>query len=347
MTTVTDSSGRYTLDLTSVIGTGVPSGTITATAKNAAGPIVASGVSTFPIGPGRPNIDIALELTGAAHPGCVVCDYFPQTQYEVAFRDYFDRRGGVSTFGYPISRLFLFQGFPTQIFQRAVLQQWPDGSIHLLNLLDPGFMPFSSFNEAIIPPYDPDFVAHAPSPGSAGYAAQVIAFINANVLNDFAGQPADFRQTFFATVTAAAAFPLIPPPAYCQKHGLPPSSCKQPPGYGDLSLLPGFDLEIWGVPTSAAMVDPNNSQFVYQRFQRGVMHYQGSFGVTEGLLLGQYFKSILTGQYLPPDLAQEAANSRYLRQYCPTRPYWICRPDVLAPATTDMTGAFEPEAPSP
>lgn len=93
------------------------------------------------------------------------------------------------------------------------------------------------------------------------------------------------------------------------------------------------------------MLDPQNNQFVYQRFQRGIMHFQGNLGVTEGLLLGQYFKSILTGQNLPPDLAQEAANSPYLDQYCPTGPHWICRPAALDPATTDLTGAFEPEAP--
>src|SRR5579883_1423407 len=188
MATTTDSSGRFILDLTSVIGTGVPNGTVTSTVKNAAGPIVASGMSSFPIGPGQRVIDIALELTGEAHPGCVVCDYFPQTQYEVVFRQYFDRRGGVSTFGYPISRLFLFQGFPTQIFQRAVLQQWPDGSIHLLNLLDPGIMAFTSFNGAVVPAFDPTVVAQAPTPGSTDYGSRILDFVAATAPDLFDGR---------------------------------------------------------------------------------------------------------------------------------------------------------------
>jgi hypothetical protein len=354
LTLTADANGNYSIDLSMTPTDPSHPYHVGAQGVNAAGQVlglpdvVAEGSITIFVPPGQTaTANIGLRMTGEPHPGCVVCDYFPQTQGEVSFGSYFDHRGGVATFGYPISRLFLFQGFPTQIFQRAVLQQWPDGSIHLLNLLDPGFLPFTSFNGAVVPAFDPSLVARAPAPGSPGYSDHVLAFVNANVPDTFAGQLVDFRSTFQNTVTAAAAFPPIPPPSYCAQHGLPPSSCVTPPGYGDPALLTGFDLEIWGVPTSHPMLDPANSSFVYQRFQRGIMHYQASLGVTEGLLLGQYFKAVLTGQGLPSDLAAEAAGSPYLDQYCPTGPHWICRPTALDPTANDLTGAFEPEPPAP
>ena len=46
---------------------------------------------------------------------------FVQTGYRIdrdSFWDYFSHRGGVATFGYPVSRDFLFQGCTSQFFQR-------------------------------------------------------------------------------------------------------------------------------------------------------------------------------------------------------------------------------------
>jgi hypothetical protein len=109
---------------------------------------------------------------------------------------------------------------------------------------------------------------------------------------------------------------------------------------GDSGLLPGFDLEMWGVPTSAPAVDPNNHNFAYVRFQRGVMMYDAGCDCTEGLLLADYLKSILTGANLPSDLAQEAEASPLLREYDPTRPGSVRDPTRLS--NTDMTDAFTP-----
>ncbi len=52
---------------------------------------------------------------------------------------------------------------------------------------------------------------------------------------------------------------------------------------GILSLL---DLEIWGAPISRPVADPNNSNFVYKRFQRGTRHARqaGQAGVFERVL---------------------------------------------------------------
>ena len=85
--------------------------------------------------------------------------------------------------------------------------------------------------------------------------------------------------------------------------------------------------------------DPGNSNFVYQRFQRGVMHFDATTGRTQGLLLADYLKAILRGRDLPADLAQAARGSKYFGQYCLSSARWLCRPADL-PAT-DLTFAFE------
>ena len=56
--------------------------------------------------------------------------YFPQTGYWIAddtIWDYFVKRGGVRTFGYPASRKFQFRGSQVQFFQRRVIQIRQDG----------------------------------------------------------------------------------------------------------------------------------------------------------------------------------------------------------------------------
>jgi hypothetical protein len=109
----------------------------------------------------------------------------------------------------------------------------------------------------------------------------------------------------------------------------------------DLAAL--INLEIWGFPTSRPAFDPANHNFVYLRFQRGIMHYDHSTGVTRGILLADWFKSLLTGWNLPPDLDAQAraGSSPYLRQYCPGQAGWLCRPTDLP--GTDLTFAFEPQ----
>ena len=71
-------------------------------------------------------------------------------------------------------------------------------------------------------------------------------------------------------------------------------------------------LEVWGAPTSKPAYDPANRNFIYQRFQRGIMHYDKACGCTQGLLLADYLKALLTGEGLPADLATQAASSPLL-----------------------------------
>ncbi len=141
-----------------------------------------------------------------------------------------------------------------------------------------------------------------------------------NTPDQFDGLPVNFEQTFDSTVSFETAFP---------------------DGKGNRAVLPGLNLELWGVPTSKPAYDPNNHDFVYQLFQRGVMHYDKKTGVTQGLLLAAYLKAILTGEELPADLDAQEQGSRLYRQYDKTRPGWIARPDQLP--DTDLTNAFERE----
>ena len=253
--------------------------------------------------------------------------YFPQTGYRVdvdQFWNYYLRRGGLPTFGYPVSRTVTFLGFRTQFFQRQIMQLWPDGSVHLLNLLDSGLMPYTTFNYSTFPGVDTQLVAQAPSPSDPNYAADAIAFVRANAPSSWNGLPVNFANTYFRTVTPAAAFP-----------GQPAASPQVQ------ALLPLIQLEVWGLPTSLPAYDPNNHGFVYLRWQRGVMMYNTACNCTEGVLFGDYFKSILMNRNLPADLAQEAAGSPYFAQYAPDQPNWVARPGQLP--NTNLTDAFVPE----
>jgi hypothetical protein len=238
--------------------------------------------------------------------------YYPQTGFRVdddTIGDYVDRRGGVAAFGYPISRTFVFQGFVVQFFQRRVVQLDPDGHARLLNLLDADLLPYTSFNFSRIPARDPALAAAAPS----------IDAVRRGAPDSHAGIPVRFYQAFLATVPSAAAFPTG----------------------GDARLVPGFALEMWGVPTSRPAFDPNNRGVVYLRWQRGVMQYDAATGRTQGVLLADYLKSVLTGTNLPADLASEARDSPFYRQYDPSVAGWVRDPVRLR--LTDLTNAFAPQ----
>ena len=100
---------------------------------------------------------------------------FPQTGYRVgddAFWTYFRRRGGVRTFGYPVSNPFTLQGFRVQIFQRAILQLQPNGSVAIANVLDEGLLPYTTINGSAFPAADPEVIRRQPQVGEPNYHAQ-------------------------------------------------------------------------------------------------------------------------------------------------------------------------------
>jgi hypothetical protein len=241
--------------------------------------------------------------------------YFSETGYRIdddAIWSYFVSRGRVPVFGFPVSRSFVLLGCRVQVFQRHVAQSCAGRGVALMNLLDPDIFPYDRVNGSNLPPSDPGMKAETPEVGSPDYGSEIVQFVRANAPDSFEGQAVAFSKTFFGLITAAAA------------------------GVDN----PLVNLEIWGAPISRPRRDPGNTNFVYQRFQRGVMHFDAASGRTQGLLLADYLKAILRGRDLPTDLALAARDSKYFRQYCPTATRWVCRPADL-PAT-DLTFAFEP-----
>jgi hypothetical protein len=248
---------------------------------------------------------------------------FPQTGYSITDNriwNYFQGRGGVDIFGYPVSNTFLLQGFQVQILQRNALQISGD-SARPLNLLDPSIMPVTKMNGSTFPAYDAALAAMAPPPNAPNYGDAVRQHINQHVPNTWNGHVVAFGNYFYSAASN------VPP-----------------------SIVALVALEVWGFPTSAPARDPNNHNFIYQRFQRGIMHFDATTNVTRGILLGDAFKSLMTGVNLPSDLEVDLANSPFLRLYDPSQPNSMSGtfPNHQPPLTrenSNLTGAFNSDAP--
>jgi hypothetical protein len=247
--------------------------------------------------------------------------YFQDTGFRVdndKIWDYFSKRGGRRTFGLPTSRTFQFMGLPTQFFQRHVLQVTA-GGVQPLNLLDEGLLPYNTIGGSTFPAIDPAILAAAPKAGSPSYVADVQAFLDAHAPDTWEGEPVNFTETFDGTVTLADAFP---------------------DGGGNAGLLTLLNLEIWGLPTAKPARDPNNNDFIFARFQRGVMHYNAGCTCTQGLLLGDALKELITGENLPDDLAAQAADSPLFEQYDMGAHNGPLHAGL--PGGTDLANAFRP-----
>jgi len=246
--------------------------------------------------------------------------FFPATGYRIGSPEvlnYFQHRGGVRTFGYPVSNEFPLLGQRVQIFQRQMLQLAADGSVSTASILDPDILPISHIDGLSLPPADPELLGAAPIPSSEDYATQALAFVNLYVPDSWNGLPVNFQSTFINTVTCADAFGSDP--------------C-------DESLLPVFALELWGLPTSLPTSDPLNTEFVYQRFQKGIMHFSRATGFTQGLLLGDWLKRVMIGVDLSADIGADVRHSRFFAQYAPSRPLALDRPIDLP--DTSLAQAF-------
>jgi uncharacterized protein with LGFP repeats len=91
-----------------------------------------------------------------------------------------------------------------------------------------------------LPPPDPAVTFVAPNPDQPNYAARVQVFLQATVPDTWNGQPVQFLSSF-----------------------------------NDLGGADGL-----GVPVSTPKADPNNPNFIYQRFERGTLFYNASEGST-------------------------------------------------------------------
>ena len=96
-----------------------------------------------------------------------------------------------------------------------------------------------------VPPADPALVFVAPTPDQPNYAARLDAFVEVTVPDAWNGQPVEFLSTW-------------------NDNG---------------------GADVLGVPTSMPKADPNNPNFVYQRFQNGLLFFNASDGTTSVLPL--------------------------------------------------------------
>ncbi|MCA1646213.1 MAG: hypothetical protein LC797_12405 [Chloroflexi bacterium] len=226
--------------------------------------------------------------------------YFSQTGYRIdndQVWGFFNQYGGLSTFGYPVSRQFTFLGCPVQMFQRQIIQVCDGQGAALINMLDPDIFPYTQVNGSTFPAPDTTLKNNTPQVGSPTYSDDMNRFIQANVPDTALGQPVNFNQTF--------------------------------------NSLGG--LTIWGAPISSPQADPGNANFIYQRFQRGIMHYVVGQG-TQSILLADYLKSILMNKDVPTDLMAQSRETRFFNQYAPGATLWLARPSELP--GTDLTFAF-------
>jgi len=284
------------------------SGEASGVVANATYTLVAGPTPVATAAPAAPAATATPEPSATAIPGAVPNAptmahddrYFSQTGYRIDNDDvwsFFNQYGGVGTFGYPTSRMMTFIGCPVQMFQRQIIQVCQGQGAALINMLDPEIFPYTKVNGSVFPGPDPTLKNNTPQVGSPSYSTDILNFINQNVPDQFSGQPVGFLEHFNST----------------------------------------GGLTIWGAPISQPAPDPSNGNFVYQRFQRGIMHYIAGTG-TESILLADYLKGILMNQNVPSDLADQSRESRYFNQYCPGQTAWLCRPNDL-PAT-DLTFAF-------
>jgi hypothetical protein len=240
-------------------------------------------------------------------PGVVHdAQYYVQTGFRVDDQavSFFQSRGAVDTFGYPISRLFTFLGCPVQMYQRLIIQLCPGAGPQLINLLDPDIFPYTRVNGSVFPTPDDQLKARTPAVGSPDYA-NILSFIQTNTPDTVNGQPVNFWQTFMAR--------------------------------GGLEILGAPISNPQSDPTNSSFI-----YMRFQRVILHFHPTTGGGTITEPLLLADYLKQIILGPSapsLPQDLSQQASGSRFYAQYCRGGTRWLCRPDALG--GTDLTFAFE------
>ena len=131
--------------------------------------------------------------------------FFDETQFRVdrdSFWDFFQKRGGLRTFGFPVSRNFTFLGCQTQFFQRVAMQQCGDAGVGTLNVLDAGLLPYDHFHGSTLPAPDPTLIAARRCPASPTTARNAIDFVRANAPDSFDGEPVELPRPRSTTPSA-------------------------------------------------------------------------------------------------------------------------------------------------
>jgi len=266
------------------------------------------------------GVAVGLALALAAASPVTTAQPTPSTGFSVDDHvvTFYTYRGGARAFGAPISRTFELLGQHVQLFQNAALI-W-DLQTSVAELPGSSWLPITAADGLIFPGPDADLLAALPDPADPNYRQLAQAFFTQHVPDVWNGVPVNFRSTVAGTVSCDVAFPI-----------------------GDCALdrLAEIGVDVWGLPTSDPAADPNESGIVYQRFQRGVLRYSSATGQTTWLPLGEWFKDVLLGTNLSPDLAAQVQDSRYLGQYQPDQPDHVARPLDLPASLLGL--AFTPE----
>jgi hypothetical protein len=218
--------------------------------------------------------------------------YYSQTGFRVDDQavGFFQSRGQVDTFGYPVSRLFTFLGCPVQMFQRLIIQLCPGQGPALINLLDPEIFPYTRVNGSVFPSPDDQLKAQTPAVGTPEYA-NILTFIQSVTPDQFNGQPVNFWQTFMAR--------------------------------GGLEVLGAPISHPQPDPTNANFIYMR-FQRVILHYRAGI----GTEPLLLADYLKQIMLGP-NAPNLPQDLQQQASGSRFYAQYCKGGTRWICRPDSL------------------
>ncbi|MFN8524927.1 MAG: fibronectin type III domain-containing protein [Chloroflexota bacterium] len=252
--------------------------------------------------------------------------FFPQTGFYVdrgPMFEFFAARGGARVFGPPVSNRFRLSGNDVQVFSNHVMRMRPDGNPETIELLGTEGLPTLKIDGHVLPPVEPALTASMPRPGPPDYYTAAQAFVAANAPDQWDGLPVGFLTAFLTTVSAQDAFPGA---------------------VGDVSLLPRMAVDVWGMPVSKPTRDLLDSNLIYLRFERGVMQYDRRTNRVTAVPLGQYFKAILTGENLPPDLAGDAQRSRFFRQVDRSQPGGVARPADIPDSW--LVDAFQPSQPA-
>jgi hypothetical protein len=218
--------------------------------------------------------------------------YYSQTGFRVDDQavGYFQSKGQVDTFGYPVSRLFTFLGCPVQMFQRLIIQLCPGTGPALINLLDPDIFPYTRVNGSVFPSPDDQLKAQTPAVGSPEYA-NIITFIQSVTPDQFNGQPVNYWQTFQAR--------------------------------GGLEVLGAPISHPQPDPSNASFIYMR-FQRVILHYRAGIGTEPLLLAdYLKQIMLGPNAPS------LPQDLQQQASSSKFYAQYCRGGTRWICRPDQL------------------
>ena len=237
--------------------------------------------------------------------------FFDQTGYRIDrddFWDFFQKRGGVRAFGYPVSREFTFFGCQTQFFQRLAMQECGNQGVGTLNILEEGLLPYNRFHGSTVPMPDPALITAAPLSSDPAFAAKAINFVRENAPEVVDGESVKFFSAFQNTVSLNDAFPQ---------------------GSGDPALLPLLNLQLWGLPTSKPAYDPTNHDFIYLRFQRGVMHCDKGCQCTPRLAVGGLSEERADGRTAAgrsgcPSFRQSIVARHPRRSDPPRRDVWRC-----------------------